>query len=78
MARVTHKHIERATAALNERRGLTHGQPGYLIYADIRGDGIYRPDFYVYSVRGGLTNLSSNYRYRTMRATLENLERLDR
>ena len=77
--RVTHKHIERAVAALNERRGLTRGDNGYLMYADIRGDGRYSPSFYaVINPNGGVTNVASLYRGATMRETLANVERATR
>lgn len=82
MARITHKQIEKAVAALNARRGLSYPSHGYLQYADIRGDGVYRPGFYVMhrtrasdassgTYNYGLTNVSSLYRGRTMRETLD-------
>ena len=80
--RVTHKHIERAVQALNARRGLSYPSHGYLQYADIRGDGVYRPGFWVMhrthasdasggAYNYGLNNVSSLYRGRTMRETLD-------
>lgn len=85
MSRVTHKHIEKAVQALNVRRGLSYPSDGYLQYADIRGDGIYRPGFWTMhrthasdasggSYNYGLTNVSSLYRGRTLRETLEKVQ----
>lgn len=83
--RVTHKHIEKAVQDLNARRGLSYPAPGFLQYADIRGDGTYRPGFWAMhrthasdtaggAYNYGLTNVSSLYRGRTMRETLAKVQ----
>lgn len=74
---VTHQHIARAVQRLNQRRGLTSQDAGYLMYADIRGDGTYRPSFYarMSGDGGGVVNVASLYRGANMRETLANVER---
>ena len=77
MKRIRHKDIANAVERLNKRRGLEYGDKGYLIYCDIRGDGTYRPGFYIAIRLGkssGMVNVSNCYKGRTMRETLAKVE----
>lgn len=72
MQRITHKDVERACERYNKRRKLTYRgkrRIGYLMYADIRGDGSNRRGLYAISNdNGGVT--TSNLRRATMRQTI--------
>jgi hypothetical protein len=75
LKRVTHRHIKKAVAELNNRRGLEYPSIGYLLYQDVGGWGVYAPSFYsVVNKDGGVTNVASLYRGNTMRQTLANIE----
>lgn len=55
---VRHNHVNDACIAYNEARGIKYPAMGALYYADVKGDGIYRPCVYVVSSSsGGLTCL---------------------
>ena len=65
-------HIIDALARLNAARNLTYPDVGYSYYADIKGDGVYRPRVYtVTNARGGVTHSSMNGA--TKRKTLERI-----
>jgi hypothetical protein len=45
---------ESLIAELNAARGVAYGESGYAMFADIRGDGNYRPAVYTYGATGGV------------------------
>lgn len=73
MTRITHRHIIAAVDRLNQRRGLSYPEQGYLQYSEIGGWGTYAPSFYACS-GNGVTNVASLYRGRTLRETLAKVE----
>lgn len=70
MERVTHKHVQAACERYNKALGFTAWNAiGRLQWADIRGDGIYRPRLYaVCNENGGVRN--SDKQRKTMRMTI--------
>jgi len=49
--------IEKALAALNVRRGFAYPDKGYSYFADVRGDGVYKPRVYVIvNASGGVSD----------------------
>ena len=75
MPRVTDAVLNRALKAMNDARGVVYPQRGYTYWADIRGDGRYRPGLYVIiNEHGGVTN--STLARKTRRETLAVIERM--
>lgn len=83
MNRITHKHVTDACERYNKARKLKyHRGPnnarkpadiGYLMWADIRGDGSKRRGLYaIVNDGGGVT--TSDLRGRTMRETIRNID----
>jgi len=65
-------HVRAAIAKLNEMKGATDSTTaGHLQYADIKGDGVYRPKVYCVLSGGGVTY--SSLTGRTKRETLANV-----
>ena len=73
MNRIRHRHVSDACARYNDRLKLNYPAKGYLQWADIKGDGIYRPRLYVViNETGGVTR--SHLQGRTMRETIANID----
>jgi hypothetical protein len=74
---------EQLAKRINELRGLTYPSVGYLMWADIRGDGTYSPRLYeIVTEKGGvcisgLHHRSSRRRCAGLRLLIENLEARD-
>lgn len=63
-------HIVDALATLNTKRGLTYPDIGYSYFADIKGEGVYRPRVYtIVNSKGGVTY--SHMNGATKRKTLD-------
>lgn len=71
MNRITHRDVIKACTRHNVALQLTRDDTGYLQWADIRGDGKYRPNLYATSGRGVT---QSHLRGRTMRETIANID----
>lgn len=69
LKRITHRHVQQACERYNKALGLKHPSLGYLQWADIRGDGRYRPALYVQINEGGGV-CSSDLRRPTMRQSI--------
>lgn len=71
--RVTHRHIQAACHAYNERHGFAYPSVGYLQWTDIGGFGArYRPGLYVQTnERGGVCQSNLRQPGQTLRALLE-------
>lgn len=75
MPRVTDAVLNRALAAMNAARGLSYPDQGYTYWADVRGDGRYRPGLYVIiNAQGGVAQ--STLARKTRRETLAVIERM--
>lgn len=71
MARITNRDVIKACTRHNAALQLVPDDNGYLQWADIRGDGIYRPNLYAKSGQGVT---QSHLRGRTMRETIANID----
>jgi len=73
--RITCRDVQRACDRYNKAHGLeSHMQPGYLQWADVRGDGQYRPGLRVtVNTSGGIGN-SYDLRGKTKRETIARIE----
>lgn len=69
MNRIRHKDVERACERYNAALNLSRDDARYLRWADIRGDGVFRPNLYAMTGRGGVTR--SHLNRRTMRQTID-------
>jgi len=71
--RIRESHAKAAVKALNDARGLSYPDIGYTYWADIKGDGRYRPSLWlIINENGGVTYSVLNQR--TLRDTVEALE----
>lgn len=53
---------EKLLAELNAVRGLKSPEAGFAFWGDVRGDGVCRPQVWVYTGRGGVTQSELNGR----------------
>lgn len=74
MNRVTHKHVQKACDAYNKALNLKPTSVGYIMWADVRGDGAgYRPNLYtVVNENGGI--LQCDLKRDTMRKTIRAID----
>lgn len=73
LERVTHKSLESACGAYNFALGLKCGDAGYLMWADIRGDGSSQRGLWSYSGQGGVGSSDIRKRGDTMRQTKQRI-----
>jgi hypothetical protein len=72
--RITHKHVQNACNTYNKALKLKRDSIGFIMWADIRGDGAgYRPNLYtVVNVNGGVCQ--SDLKRKTMRKTIRAID----